>query len=462
MEYKTFVEKAIKKHGNKYDYPVFEFKNSKEKITIVCPEHGEFKQNLYAHLKGQGCPLCNSKRHGYNTEKFIAEAKEKFGDKFDYSKTKYVNKRTKVCIICKDIISEDNSNGEFWQLPFHHLNSVTGMPSNGIKGREYPKLTDEDKIKSATNKFIIRAKNIFHDKIDFSKTVYTGSMQKSIFICPEHGEFSAVPSSILSGHGCPKCSKTGKLGVDEFKEKAMKIHGGKFDYRKVNFNNSNDNVVIICPEHGDFSQNVTHHLQGHGCPKCARNKPLTDEEFINRSRLIHGDKYDYSKTKYVRNNEPLCIICPKHGEFWQIANSHLSGQGCPFCNESHMENNISKILSENGIKYIRQKRFEFVKDKRMLPFDFYLQTINVLIECQGKQHFCEVPYFKCGLDEQIRRDTIKNEQIKQHGDLILVYYTNYRNAKSAIKKDERLQRIYNGNIFTSKEQLIRFIQTIMG
>lgn len=457
MTYKDFIEKAILKHGEKYSYPAFEFKNSKEKITIICPEHGEFKQNLYAHLKGQGCPLCSCKRHGYNTEKFIAEAKEKFGDKFDYSKTEYVNKRTKVCITCKDIISEDNPNGEFWQLPFHHLNSVTGMPSNRVSGREYPKLTDEDKIKSATNKFIIKAKNIFHNKIDFSKTIYTGSMQKSIFICPEHGEFSAVPGSILSGHGCPKCGKTGKLSVDEFKEKAMKIHGDKFDYRKVNFNNSNDNVVIICPEHGDFSQNVTHHLQGHGCPKCAKNKPLTTEEFIVRSKKVHDDKYDYSKTEYRRTNDKVCIICPEHGEFWQTPNSHLNGQGCPLCHESKLEKNIEQMLTMHNIKFERQKRINSIKNERVLPFDYYLPVYNILIECQGKQHFSEITFFKGKLEERIRLDILKYDGAIKHGFRIL-YYTDIKNVRNLIVKNEKLKQLYDVNLYTSQKELLKQIK----
>ena len=57
--------------------------------------------------------------------------------------------------------------------------------------------------------------------------------------------------------------------------------------------------------------------------------PLKNDDFIKKSREVHGDKYDYSKVEYVKNHTKVCIICPKHGEFWQVPNSHLNGNGCP-------------------------------------------------------------------------------------------------------------------------------------
>ena len=53
------------------------------------------------------------------------------------------------------------------------------------------------------------------------------------------------------------------------------------------------------------------------------------ENFINKAKKIHGDKYDYSKVEYVNNHTKVCVICPKHGEFWQRPKPHLSKHGCP-------------------------------------------------------------------------------------------------------------------------------------
>ena len=456
MEYKTFIEKAIKKHGNKYDYPVFEFENSKVKIDIICPEHGTFKQSIYAHLKGQGCPKCQGRRN-YTTEDFIKDAKEKHGDKFDYSKCVYVNRRTKVRIMCNELISETNPNGEFWQMPLRHIDSPTGMPFTGERGKHYGILKDESTINQKTVDFIKKAQKIHGGNIDFSKSVYLGANQKTDFICPTHGVFRAVPNSILSGHGCPKCAKTGKMDKKYFIEKAIRKHGEKYDYSKTEFNNSNDSIIIICPIHGEFTQNVTHHLMGHGCPKCAKNKPLTTEEFIKRSKKIHGNKYDYSKAEYVRTNDKVCIICPEHGEFWQTPNSHLNGQGCPMCHESKLEKNIEQMLTKHNIDFEKQKRIRQIKNERPLPFDFYLPDYNILIECQGKQHFTDVMFFGGCLNERIMIDTLKHDGAIENG-FQLLYYTDIKNVKTLITQNSGLKLLYDNNLYTSQKELLKQIK----
>lgn len=64
-------------------------------------------------------------------------------------------------------------------------------------------------------------------------------------------------------------------------------------------------------------------------------KRLTTEEFIRRAREAHGDKYDYSKVEYITSDDKVCIICPIHGEFWQMPRDHAhSKSGCPRCNSS--------------------------------------------------------------------------------------------------------------------------------
>ena len=63
-------------------------------------------------------------------------------------------------------------------------------------------------------------------------------------------------------------------------------------------------------------------------------KRLTTDEFIRRAKDIHGNKYDYSKSVYVNAVTKVCIICPEHGEFWQLPNNHLKGCGCPKCSNN--------------------------------------------------------------------------------------------------------------------------------
>lgn len=107
-----FIKKAREVHGDKYDYSKVEYVKSKAKVTIICPEHGEFLQTPQKHLYGQGCPKCGHKSE-LTTEEFIKKAREVHGDKYDYSNVEYVDAKTNVCIICKQ-------HGVFWQRPSHH------------------------------------------------------------------------------------------------------------------------------------------------------------------------------------------------------------------------------------------------------------------------------------------------------------------------------------------------------
>ena len=140
---------------------------------------------------------------------------------------------------------------------------------------------------------------------------------------------------------------TKKMTTIQFIEKARNIHGDKYDYFKTNYINSRTKLVITCPKHGDFEQRASAHLLGNGCPKCAKimteehknkiqqsnlkTRGMTTEQWVARCKKVHNDFYDYSKTKYINQRTDVCIICPKHGEFLQKADSHIRGFGCPKC-----------------------------------------------------------------------------------------------------------------------------------
>lgn len=123
--------------------------------------------------------------------------------------------------------------------------------------------------------------------------------------------------------------------------KAKQIHGNKYDYSKSVYETARSKVCVICPEHGEFYIRPNCHVSGkQGCKKCGiqqrpQNKPKLVESFISDCHKIHGNKYNYSRTNYVRNNIKVEIICPSHGPFFQIPNAHLNGQGCPLCGYNH-------------------------------------------------------------------------------------------------------------------------------
>ena len=89
-----------------------------------------------------------------------------------------------------------------------------------------------------------------------------------------------------------------RITTGQFIKKARDVHKNKYDYSLSNYNHTHKKIKIICPDHGTFEQTPSSHLNGSGCPKCYGNKNLTTEEFINKSNLIHNNKYDYSLSKY--------------------------------------------------------------------------------------------------------------------------------------------------------------------
>ena len=181
---------------------------------------------------------------------------------------------------------------------------------------------------------------IHGDEYDYSKVEYVKALEKVIIICKKHGLFYQKPSLHLTGHGCAVCGGSVLKTTSQFIQEAKEIHGDKYNYDQVEYINTKTKVNIICPNHGKFEQNPHDHIAGHGCDNCSGTYLKTTAQFIQESKEIHGDKYDYSKVEYINAKSKVNIICSKHGEFEQIASSHLFGQGCSNCG------NLKKSLSK--------------------------------------------------------------------------------------------------------------------
>ncbi|MDE5889115.1 MAG: hypothetical protein K2H20_03750, partial [Bacilli bacterium] len=265
------------------------------------------------HLRGGGCPVCaqisRTNKRRDNTKTFIEKAKQKHGEKYDYSKVNYVDSKTKVCIICK-----------------------------------------------------------------------------------EHGDFLIKPNNHLNGNGCSECGilkRTQKItsNLVEFIEKARKVHGDKYDYTKVVYTNNHTKVCIICPEHGEFWQEPNYHLCGQGCPECGKlksikNRKQTNEEFLEKARKVHGDKYDLSEICYTHVNTPIEIICLKHGKFKQYPYRFLNGNGCPQCAKEKR----SSIYEDEIYNYLLiYNNIDKCNRKLINPYelDLFIPDKQVAIEFDG-------------------------------------------------------------------------------
>lgn len=272
-----FISLAIAKHGDVLDYTEVIFKNNTEKVTIICPVHGAFKQSPRVHLRSKNpCPRCAremvAQKLSMTTREFIEKAVEVYGNKFDYSKAKYTRSNEKVIIICP-------IHGEFEQTPNGHLTSKFGCEQCAMEARgELHKLT--------TSEFIARAKLVHGDVYTYEHTVYGKNVFDPVIItCPKHGDVEVVPNKFIhAGRGCPRCGEekgqggSPPMSLEEFKVKAQLLHGDKYDYSQAVYTNSKTPVEILCPDHGSFYQQPNNHLSGSGCLTCSLQNTRPEKE----------------------------------------------------------------------------------------------------------------------------------------------------------------------------------------
>ena len=334
-----------------------------------------------------------------NTIEFIKKCVEVHGNNYDYSKIEYIGSKIKVCVIC-------NKHGEYYI-----------RPDSFLKGCGCVKCS-HDKYRKTLDQFIQEATNI-HGKIyNYSEVSFNNIYDYVSIICPIHGNFNQIIKSHLNGHGCPKCANK-RLGEIQTKTNEQFIieanikHNNKYKYNNTNYIGSNIKVEITCPIHGNFTQTPASHLNGNGCPKCSNLEKgafrrLSKDMFIDRCKIKHKNKYDYSLVNYINNSTNVKIICSDHGEFMQRPNHHLNGHGCPMCNDSKLEMKVKAYLNENNVEFIQQKTFIWLKNKNDLYLDFYLPKYNIAIECQGIQHF------KIGgwNDQKSLQGIIKRDELK--------------------------------------------------
>lgn len=213
------------------------------------------------------------------------------------------------------------------------------------------------KLRSSTEEFIAKAREVHGDKYSYEKTVYTGCTKPLIVTCHLHGDFETTPHKHVSGgQGCPECGKISRAAKRnkgaQFIERAKAIHGDKYDYSLVDYKTCKDPVEIICNTCGKhFQQTPDNHINTKkGCPICGRKKAATEaaksrkgkkvqrcttEEWIKKVLKRYpenAEKYDYSHVVYTRSDERVEIICKTCGRVMHPkACAHFSGQGCKTC-----------------------------------------------------------------------------------------------------------------------------------
>lgn len=240
---------------------------------------------------------------------------------------------------------------------------------------------------------------------------YTGANNNILHRCKICGyEWSPKPSLVLIGSGCPECnrnkmSKTHDQYINELCDKNpnLCVIGKYMGYHTK--------IVHQCNICGyEWSVAPAEVLRGRGCPRCATHIKLTQEAFVNRMLEIHPTIQVIGE--YKGSDYPVKVKCLKDDWIWEPLATNLIHlkRGCPKCNQSHGELQIGMYLKHHKINFIQQYSFIGCRNKKPLPFDFYLPECNICIEYDGRQHFEPVDYFggQVALDETVKHDVIKN------------------------------------------------------
>lgn len=160
--------------------------------------------------------------------------------------------------------------------------------------------------------------------------------------------------------------KTKSEVIESFK----KVHGDRYDYSKVEYVNQTSDVTIICRVHGEFNQRPQHHSNGSGCKKCGNNT-MTHDQFIDKFKEVHGDRYDYSLSKPKTTKHAIDIVCSRHGIFSQNVGGHMRGNGCKKCsNEEFGRNQIKDYGSHiKDFEKIHGGMYDYSNTKIVLSRD---------------------------------------------------------------------------------------------
>ncbi len=254
---------------------------------------------------------------------FWDKARAKFGNnKFIFHENTYAGINSRITVTC-------NSHGEFERQANNFLASPVGCPKC-VKGnrRSLPVIIDQ---------FIDQATEVHDGKYTYPHEQLFENIHSNVTItCNIHGDFTQRAIQHLDGRGCKKCNLaagTLRYTTETFIDRAKKVHQGrKYDYSKTVFISGHEKLTVICPSHGNFLVEASSHLSGRECNDCRNQKATkTTEEFIEKGKSIHGDKYQYDKCIYTHSKNNVIITCPKHGDFEQRPNCHLKGSGCKRC-----------------------------------------------------------------------------------------------------------------------------------
>ena len=303
------------------------------------------------------------------------------------------------------------------------------------------------KLKYTNDEFI----NLINSKRDDILILenYKGSNIKILVKCKTCGhEWLITPSHLLNdGRTCPNCTGTIKTN-ERFVKELQKVNPNiepKETYKK-----NSEKILCKCKLCGHEWRVTPNNLisKGCGCPLCATKKinkknTLTSEDFFKKTEFKKNLNIKILDTEYKNAKTKMKVSCNICGYEWEMLPSNiLSGYGCPKCHISKMENDIKKFFEDEKVKHLWQVRNDTFKWLEKQSLDFYLPEHDLIIECQGEQHFKPLKHFG-GVNrfiDTIERDKRKKIASKKNNKKML--YVINKHFEKNITDNIILQEIY--------------------
>ena len=298
-----------------------------------------------------------------------------------------------------------------------------------------------------TKEFIKKLKNKHGNAFDYSFVEYKNKDSNIILICKEHNIKFEIKAwkALQYKYPCEICRKekfqSTKQTQEEIINRFKSVHGDFYCYDKVEFINTETRVEIICPIHGSFYQLPRLHYSGSGCPFCtnernSKSKSDTTETFILKARKVHGNKYSYEKVVYVNSQTKVCIICPIHGEFWQIPASHIKGYGCSICGREVVAKKMK--LTKNEFINRANKKYGELYDYSKVEYIDYHTPVCIICPIHGEfwqspgNHLYGFGCKYCANNVTLTTDQFIKKSLDKFGSFLDYSKVNYKNSKEKV------------------------------
>ncbi len=348
------------------------FKNTKQKVKVICKTHGQYEVNIHQHLKGQNCKKCmyeggRNLTFKLDNYKFKEKSNLVHNFKYDYSNVNYVGNKFKVKILCP-------VHGLFEQRADRHMQGDGCIRCSGTY-----QYTLQD--------FVSKSQSIHGIVYDYTNVVYINNDTKVTILCPQHGDFEQIAKDHLKGSGCPICGK-GSWTSEKFILEANKIHHNFYNYpsiisKNIIFPSVHTKIKIKCPIHSNFIQKASDHLRGSGCPKCNSSKgEKAICYYLDNNYITYKQQYKFDNCKYKKQlsfdfyipSINLCIEYDGEQHFKPITFGGMK------INES--EEKFKKCQQRDKIKtqYCKDNNIELLR----IPYTEFKNIEDILVKFLSK------------------------------------------------------------------------------